>query len=158
MKKALLLLGLVIFQLSIIADSDGEKKGGSKKEPAMDQETVDTINSVFGKPELGDIPVPKGFKLLDESFMHKASSFRLGRVYLEGPMVLSEVETFYVNQMVLAGWTKQEFAKKDKSVLKFAKYILSFKKDREYCTVEIGRESPKAATLVYIDLKPLALN
>ncbi len=158
MKKALLLLGLVIFQLSIVADSDGASKGNSKKNPELDQETVDTIESVFGKPELGEIPVPKGFKLLSESFMHKASSFRLGRVYLEGPMVISEVENFYVNQMAIAGWTKQEFSKEDKTVLTFAKHVLSFTKDREVCRIEIGRKNAKDATLVYIDLKPLALN
>jgi hypothetical protein len=154
MKKTLLLLSIALLQLSLYADSKTEEKEAKATQKEENERLQDTIKSVFGIPELNDIPVPKGFVMLKESYCHKAASFRYGEVYLEGNLVIDETQNFYIQQMVVAGWTKGELNKTDKTLSKFTKYQLVFEKGRERCVIQIDKNSPKDKTTVLIDLKP----
>lgn len=162
MKKAVLLLTLAILQISLHAADDLDSnsinsKQAKKSEQRVDEETKDTLAAFFQKPELNDIPSPKGFLMLKESFVHVASSFRYGEVYLEGDLVIDDTQVFFVKQMELAGWAKGELNKTDKTFLKFTKYQLVFQKGRDRCVINIGKNNNGKKTVVLIDLKPLSL-
>lgn len=158
MKKILLLLSIALLQLSLYSDSKTDEKASKEatKEAEKEEKEVlkSTIEAVFTVPELTDVPVPKGFVMLKESFVHKASSFRYGEVYLEGDIVIDETQAFYIQQMVLAGWKKGELNKTDKTIFKFTTYRLAFEKGRERCVIQIGKNSLKDKTTVLLDLKP----
>jgi len=154
MRKHILLLSVAILQISLFSNLKTEDKASKEQKKAEEEQIQETIKSVFGVPELIDIPLPKGFVMLKESFVHKASSFRFGEVYLEGDLVIDETQTFYVKQMVLAGWTKGELKKTDKTIFKFTKYQLVFEKGRERCVIQIGKNASSEKTAVLIDLKP----
>lgn len=154
MKKIVLLLTLAFLQLSLYADSKTADKEAKKAQKEEEENLKNTIEAVFSIPELKDVPVPKGFVMLKESFLHKASSFSFGEIYLEGDLVIDETQVFYVKQMVLAGWSKGELNKTDKTIFKFTRYQLAFVKGRERCVVHIGKNSQKDKTTVLLDLKP----
>lgn len=158
MKKTLLLLSIALLQISLYADSKTEDKAAKEDTKASEKEEKEilksTIEAIFSIPELTDVPVPKGFVMLKESFVHKASSFRYGEIYLEGNLVIDETQNFYVQQMVLAGWKKGELNKTDKTIFKFTTYRLAFEKGRERCVIQIGKNSLKDKTTVLLDLKP----
>lgn len=154
MKKTLLLLTIALLQMSLFADSKTEEKARKATEKEEKESLKNTIEAVFTIPELKDIPVPKGYVMLKESFVHAASSFRYGEIYLEGNLVIDEAQAFYVEQMVLAGWTKGELNKTDKTIFKFTKYRLAFEKGRERCVIQIGKNSLKDKTTILLDLKP----
>ena len=124
MKKILLLLSIALLQLSLYSDSKTDEKASKDAEKEEKEVLKSTIEAVFTVPELTDVPVPKGFVMLKESFVHKASSFRYGEVYLEGDIVIDETQAFYIQQMVLAGWKKGELNKTDKTIFKFTTYRL----------------------------------
>lgn len=154
MKKILLLLSIALLQLSLYSDSKTDEKASKDAEKEEKEVLKSTIEAVFTVPELTDVPVPKGFVMLKESFVHKASSFRYGEVYLEGDIVIDETQAFYIQQMVLAGWKKGELNKTDKTIFKFTTYRLAFEKGRERCVIQIGKNSLKDKTTVLLDLKP----
>lgn len=154
MRKHLLLLSMAILQLSLFSNLKAEDKSSKEQQKAEEEQIQETIKSVFGIPELVDIPLPKGFVMLKESFVHKASSFRFGEIYLEGDLVIDETQSFYIKQMVLAGWSKGELKKTDKTIFKFTKYQLVFEKGRERCVIQIGKNASSEKTAVLVDLKP----
>lgn len=154
MRKHLLLLSMAILQLSLFSNLKAEDKSSKEQQKADEEQIQETIKSVFGIPELVDIPLPKGFVMLKESFVHKASSFRFGEIYLEGDLVIDETQSFYIKQMVLAGWSKGELKKTDKTIFKFTKYQLVFEKGRERCVIQIGKNASSEKTAVLVDLKP----
>lgn len=139
-----------------MADSKSFKKELKKQQKAETETLKTTLAIIFGKPKLSDIPIPKGFKLQKDSFVHVASSFRKGRVYLEGKLVIDDVQSFFDNQMVLADWKKHEYAKKDKSFFKFTRYKLHYSKGRESCVIEIGKNKSKGKTQIYLSLTALS--
>ncbi len=155
MRKVVLLLSIFLLQMTLQADSPSSKKEiKGKDESAVDQETIETIKSLFGKPELFDVPVPKGFVMLKDSYVHKASSFRYGEIYLSGDLVIDSTEKFYNTQMSRAGWVMGDATKTEKTVFKFTKYTMPFTKDREKIVIHIGKNSLEDKTTVFIDLKP----
>jgi hypothetical protein len=155
MRKHILLLSIAILQLSLISNLKSEDKASKEQQKEEDAQTKETIKSVFGVPELVDIPLPKGFVMLKESYVHKAASFRFGEIYLEGDLVIDHTQTFYVKQMVLAGWAKGELKKTDKTIFKFTKYQLAFEKGRERCVIQIGKNETSDKTAILVDLKPI---
>lgn len=157
MYKILLLLVLTFFQLSLMADSKSFDKELKKQKKVDDENLKITLANIFGKPKLNDIPIPKGFKLLkEESFIHVAASFRKGKVFLEGELVIDDVQSFFDTQMVLADWKKLDHDKADKSFFKFTRYKLYYSKGRESCVIEIGKKKPNGKTQIFLSLTALS--
>ncbi|UCG33405.1 MAG: hypothetical protein JSU68_01995 [Phycisphaerales bacterium] len=85
-------------------------------------------------PHFADIPVPSGFKRVDERSMDLVSgSVRLVRHVYEGRADLMAVRDFYCEQMPVGRWREVNRRFEE------GRFTLRFEKDNEGCEVEFRR-------------------
>ena len=85
-------------------------------------------------PHFADIPIPTGFKRVDERSMDLVSgSVRLVRHVYEGRAGLTAVRDFYCEQMPMGHWREVNRRFED------GRFTLRFEKDNEGCDVELRR-------------------
>ncbi len=84
---------------------------------------------------LRDIPLPRGFDLMEGSFCFGTESFRYGEFYLQGSGKLEEWLDYYSKQMLRGNWQQKEKDEQD------TLGSLLFEKSGEYCTVKFKEEA-----------------
>lgn len=82
-----------------------------------------------------DIPVPKGFVLLERKSTHRSAAGRREVRHLyEGRADTIAVKSFYARQMPSAGWELL-----DDTLKEFGVHLINYKKGRERCEIRIER-------------------
>ncbi len=105
--------------------------------------------SAMKHPLLEDIPLPNGFKLVDDQSMARASGrTRIARVKFVGPTERAAVMRFFEEYMPRAGFDLRHCGF-DRGV-----YELRFESGGEECTFRVAPE--KSKTAIFVELGPLA--
>ena len=96
--------------------------------------------------KFGDVPVPVGFKLLQQdSYAFESSGVRVGVLRYQGKASADAVVTFYKEQMPMYNW---QFL----NAIEYGERLLNFDRENETCIIRL---LPKGnATLITISLGP----
>ena len=98
-------------------------------------------------PILTDIPMPAGFKLVDDRSMKRASGkHRWANLQFAGPESRDAVYSFYLEYMPSAGFSLRQ------ETFVAGEYRLRFESSAEECVVRVRRE--RANTVVVLDIGP----
>lgn len=108
----------------------------------------DRAPSAVQNPMLDDVPLPSGFRLVDDRSVGSTSGkVRIGKYEYSGGLERSEVARFYKEIMPSAGWSlKNESFHHGVSEL-------YFESNAENCVIRVRPESRK--TLLVVDVRPL---
>lgn len=110
--------------------------------------TNDRTPAAVQNPMLDDVPLPSGFRLVDDRSVGSTSGkVRIGKYEYAGGTDRTEVARFYKEIMPSAGWAlKNESFDRGTSEL-------YFESNAESCVIKVKRETRK--TLVVVDVRPL---
>lgn len=93
-----------------------------------------------------DIPVPAGFRLLQQdSYSFESSSLRACVLRYRGPASVERVINFYKEQMPMYSWTLL-------NIMEYGDCVMNFERESESCIINI---TPKgSASLISISMGP----
>lgn len=93
---------------------------GSSELEAEEENFAATTLAVTAKLRFSDLPVPVGFKLIeDKSFVFQAEGTRVALLKYSGRAQLPDVVEFYREQMLFYNWELLNVVEYDRSVLNF---------------------------------------
>lgn len=96
--------------------------------------------------EFADLPVPRDFMRLNQSWARERGTFRMARLVYEGALDPYSTVEFMRKQMELSGW------KLNDRVLEDDRKVLSFTKGQDRCRVVVTRADRK--TRLAVDMEP----
>lgn len=134
--------GLVAFSLS--SCQAPTPPGVVEGEPAfsnvaLTQQRMDIV--------LRDIPLPKLFTMLPESFCHGTESFRYGELSYIGVVPLDDVFDFFKKQMLFNRWTEGSVRKFDSNAR------MAYSKNGETCTILIRENIDHTELKIIVEQK-----
>jgi hypothetical protein len=104
--------------------------------------------SAVRHPTLDDIPVPTGFRLVDDHSVSRIDGhFRVVRFEFIGDMERASLNRFYKEYMAAGGWTLRQ-ERFDRGI-----YDMRFESDAEECLIRLKPENKRTA--IVVDLGPL---
>ena len=103
---------------------------------------------VSGKLRFSDLPVPAGFKLLeDSSFVFETEDTRVALLKYSGRANQQDLLDFYKEQMLLYNWELL-------NIVEYEKSILNFQRSRQSCIITL--ESKGRHKVITVSLAPWA--
>ncbi|MBL7085195.1 MAG: hypothetical protein ISS43_03700 [Candidatus Omnitrophica bacterium] len=141
--KAFLILILLV-SFSGCATTSGKGSAESEEEGSFSATTL----SLAGKLRFSDLPVPLGFKLIeDKSFVFQTEDARVALLKYSGRAKIQDLVDFHKEQMLLYNWELL-------NIVEYGKSILNFQRGSESCIISIEPKGMKK--IITISLAPKA--
>ena len=123
-------------------------KGGDSSELEEEETYAPTTLAVTAKLRFHDLPVPTGFKLIqNKSFVFQTEGTRVALLKYSGRAKLQDLVDFYKEQMLLCNWELLNVVEYDRSVL-------NFERGGQTCIITIGSRGMKK--IITISVAPKA--
>ena len=123
-------------------------KGGDLSELEEEEGYAPTALAVTAKLRFSDVPVPAGFKLIqNKSFVFQTEGTRVALLKYSGRAKLQDLVDFYKEQMLLCNWELLNVVEYDRSVL-------NFERGGQTCIITIGSRGMKK--IITISVAPKA--
>lgn len=141
----LLLVFISLFFLAGCATTTGSSSSELKSEEETFARSTLAVNT---KLRFDDLPVPRGFKLLEEeSYVFQTEETRVALLKYAGRAKLHDLVDFYQEQMLLYNW-------KLLNVVEYGRSVLNFEQGSQSCIVTIEPRGMKK--IVTISVAPKA--
>jgi len=114
---------------------------GQKDKPASNPDLLEPQAML----KFTDIPVPTGFKQLQDSYSFESSGVRVGVLKYQGTANPDQVVNFYKEQMLMYNWNLL-------NVVEYGQRLMNFDRENETCVISLVPKG-KLITLV-ISLGP----
>ena len=111
---------LILISIFLLAGCATTNGSSSSELEAEEENFAATTLAVTAKLRFSDLPVPVGFKLIeDKSFVFQAEDTRVALLKYSGRAQLPDVVEFYREQMLFYNWELLNVVEYDRSVLNF---------------------------------------
>lgn len=118
--------------------------GRSSSEFEEEEAYSPTTLALNAKLRFADLPVPKGFKLLqDKSFVFQTEGTRVALLKYAGRAKLVDLVEFYKEQMLLYNWELL-------NVVEYGKSVLNFARTNQTCIVTIEPKGMKKVVTISV--------
>ena len=142
------LIVILLMLLSGFGCATTQGRGASELEEEEAFAAAATTLPVTAKLRFSDVPVPAGFKLIqDKSFVFQTQGTRVALLKYVGRAKLEELVVFYKEQMPYYNWELL-------NVVEYGKSVLNFEREGQSCIVTI--ESKGRKKIVTLSVAPRA--
>jgi len=123
-------------------------KGRGASELEEEEGYAPTTLAVTAKLRFSDVPVPAGFKLIqNKSFVFQTEETRVALMKYSGRAKLQDLVDFYKEQMLLCNWELL-------NIVEYGRSVLNFERSRQSCIITI--ESKGMKKIITISVAPKA--
>jgi len=121
MEQKKLIIGLVLFSIIVLAGCAGLT---SKDKPEADPNILEP-QAVL---KFSDVPVPNGFRQLQDSYSFESSGVRVGVLKYQGKANPDQVVNFYKEQMMMYNWNLL-------NIVEYGQRLMNFDRENETCVI-----------------------
>lgn len=121
-------------------------KGRGSSELEEEEGYAPTTLAVTAKLRFSDVPVPAGFKLIqNKSFVFQTEETRVALMKYSGRAKLQDLVDFYKEQMLLCNWELL-------NIVEYGRSVLNFERSRQSCIITL--ESKGMKKIITISVAP----
>ncbi|MBU4141215.1 MAG: hypothetical protein KKA80_04905 [Candidatus Omnitrophica bacterium] len=119
-------------------------KGGDSSELEEEEGYAPTTLAVTAKLRFHDLPVPRGFKLIqNKSFVFQTEGTRVALLKYSGRSKLQDLVEFYKEQMLFYNWELL-------NVVEYGKSVLNFERAGQSCIITIEPRGMKKIIIISV--------
>ncbi|MDI6758507.1 MAG: hypothetical protein QMD94_02380 [Candidatus Omnitrophota bacterium] len=142
MKKKILLMFLYFCVFALFGCATTSSKDTSKQSALLEPQSI---------LKFSDIPIPAGFKPLNEkSYSFETSGVRVGVLKYQGKANPDQVVNFYKEQMPIYNWILL-------NIIEYGNRLLNFDRENETCIIDLATKGNNITLTISLGPKPLSL-